>query len=135
MDTTIPQINTEKPTRVIVLALTVLAFILIATLFIYRYSKSALSTDSASVSKAQAYYNIDYSGDKPLFGPSRQRYIPVIYKSYNPVEETPSQNIYYYYSSESTSSTSDSYDYSGGYVPAGCEGGTDYSTVDGQPCG
>lgn len=133
MDTVIPQTTVEKPTRAFALAVTIVLFILIATLFVYRYSKSVISFGGGSISAAQAYYNIDYSGEKPFFGPQRERYIPTIYKTYAPQDTTnQTGSVYYYYTTESADTYNDTVE---GYVPAGCEGGTDYSTITGEPCG
>lgn len=86
-------------------------------------------------------YNATYSGSPTnsiLNINRRYPYIPVIQTSYpintsyqyqyQTVPTTPTYKTYTYYTT--TSNT----DY-GGYVPAGCEGGTDYSTTTGEPCG
>ncbi len=47
---------------------------------------------------------------------------------------TPSTNTYYY-TTTSTGQDYTNYNNAQGYVPAGCESGTDYSLTTGEPCG
>lgn len=91
-------------------------------------------------SLAASAYNVDYSGSPrtTLLGVrNNYPYVPVITKSYYPNTSytTPSSYNYYYSTTGGQSYTSSSYDTYGGYVPVGCEGGTDYSTVTNEPCG
>ena len=90
-------------------------------------------------------YNADYSGAQTNsflnFG-SRQPYQAVITKSYNPSSYSGSPSTYgsssdsdYYYTTETPSYTTTNYNDVQGYVPPGCENGTDYSTTTNEPCG
>ncbi len=99
-------------------------------------------------------YNADYSGAPTssfLNLGSRQPYQPVINRSYYPeyyygtsattyTQPSTKSYYYYYYNTPGTTTTTTSYNdgYYGtdqGYVPAGCENGTDYSTTTNEPCG
>lgn len=115
------------------------------------YSYSYGNTFNPNTLSATAY-NADYSGAQTNsflnFG-SRQPYQPVINRNYYPDSYYPTttytqpstKSYYYYYSTPGTSTTTtsytDGYYYGGvqGYVPPGCEGGTDYSTTTNEPCG
>ena len=53
------------------------------------------------------------------------------------ITETTPTNTYYYTTYQNTSSLPNELGYYGteGYVPPGCESGTDYSLTTGEPCG
>jgi hypothetical protein len=111
----------------------------------YSYYNNNLSSGLLQANSYSAY-----SGDIVPNIKSSGVYIPVINTNY-PVSafrtsstntsyttvypsSTPTTKTYYYYS---TNTNSQNYDTSSdqGYVPAGCEGGTDYSTTTNEPCG
>jgi hypothetical protein len=115
-----------------------------------RYTYTYGNNVNGSTLGATAY-NADYSGAPTNsflnFG-SRQPYQAVVNRSYYPDYYYPTtytqpstKSYYYYYSNPGTSTTTTSYTdgyYYGdvqGYVPPGCEGGTDYSTITNEPCG
>lgn len=97
-------------------------------------------------------YNADYSGSESnsIFGTSSSKYPyqPVIIRSYPTSNTTYSGSTdSYTYTTTTTTTTSGQnpnntyyYGSSGynsyqGYVPAGCENGTDYSLTTEEPCG
>lgn len=84
-------------------------------------------------------YNADYSGSptNSFFDlRPQQPYQAIINRTYdNPIIETTTQTTYYTTTTEQ--SYSDNYYYQDiqGYIPPGCESGTDYSITTGEPCG
>ena len=100
----------------------------------YSYSNGAPL--QASVYSDTPYY---YQTNTPrvlTLGTRSRAYVPVITRTYaEPVQPT-------YYTYTTSSYTPDETGYNGGYyygdqgyVPPGCESGTDYSLTTGEPCG
>lgn len=101
------------------------------------------SSLGASVYPAYNYTNTgNYVQQDDYWYRSNSNTTSTTYKYDIPVTPTTTTTTKYYYYSypQGQTYTNDYYDYYGGtnyqgYVPRGCESGTDYSTVDGQPCG
>jgi hypothetical protein len=111
----------------------------------YSYYNNNLSSDLLQANSYSAYSgdvvpNINYS----------DVYIPVINTNYpvSAFRTSATRSVYnaiapktttktYYYTSNTNSQNYDTSYYNGdqGYVPAGCESGTDYSLATGEPCG
>jgi hypothetical protein len=119
---------------------------------VYRYSYVNNNNSSFPTNLLQANSYSSYSGDIAPSINSSGVYIPTINTNY-PVSafrtsatrsvytETPltprtTTRTYYYTSNTNSQNNGTSYyNNDGGYVPAGCEGGTDYSTTTNEPCG
>ena len=109
----------------------------------YSYSYNNGAQLQASAYSDTPYY---YQTNTPriiTLGTRSQAYVPVITRTYTTpttVYTTPSQSTQYTYTTSSY--LPDETGYNGGYyydnqgyVPPGCEGGTDYSTTTFEPCG
>ena len=127
--------------------------IVIALMIVPLYNNRSASRVSYSYDNSYGVnlgadaYNATYSGSPSNsiinFG-RRYPYVPVIQTSYpisnyqyQAVTPTPTYKTYTYYTATSgqSSSSDSSYTDYGGYVPAGCESGGDYSTTTNEPCG
>lgn len=145
----------ENITNRTILTTMIIIGVVIALMIVPLYNNRAISGVSYTYDNSYASnlgataYNANYSGtptNSLITLGRRYPYVPVIQTSYptgyqyqyQAVPVTPTYKTYTYYTTTTTPSTTSydsSYNTYGGYVPAGCEGGTDYSTTTNEPCG
>ncbi len=128
-------------TMIIIAIITILVILTRASGGYYSYS-----TLPGSVYQANVY---DGLNNQKLVVRNSGVYVPSLYTNYQvtPFRTSTTRSIrtttlepsntYYYTTYQSSPSLPDESGYYGadGYVPAGCEGGTDYSVTTGEPCG